>query len=273
MSQRYTIGPFAVGGDAPLLLIAGPCVIESAQMCIDAAGRLKEVAAAAGVTFIFKASYDKANRTSVTSFRGPGLEAGLATLAAVREQVGVPVTSDIHEPAQAAAAGEVLDMLQVPAFLCRQTDLLVAAGQTGKPVNVKKGQFVAPWDMKPAVEKVRSTGNSAVLLTDRGVCFGYNRLVTDFRAIPQMQSLGCPVIFDATHSAQEPGAGGTVTGGDRSAGPLLAKCAMAAGADGLFIETHPDPERAKSDAAVQLPLDQIAALLDTCLAIRAAARG
>jgi len=270
MTHRYTIGPFDVGAAAPLLLIAGPCVIESAQMCLDIAAHLKALAARLGVHFVFKASFDKANRTSVASYRGPGLDAGLAILAEVKRQLGVPVLSDIHEPGQAAPAAAVLDFLQVPAFLCRQTDLLVAAGRTGKPVNIKKGQFVAPWDMAPAVEKVRSTGNRQVLLTDRGASFGYNRLVSDFRAIPQMQALGCPVIFDATHSAQEPSAAGGVSGGDRSAGPLLARCAMAAGADGLFIETHPAPADAKSDAAVVLPLDELEGLLETCLAIRAA---
>ncbi len=272
MSEQRTIAGLAVGGDAPLLLIAGPCVIESREQCVDIAGRLKELCADRPINLVFKASYDKANRTSVTSFRGPGLDEGLATLAEVAGQLGLPVTSDIHEPAHAAPAGAVLDILQVPAFLCRQTDLLVAAGQTGKAVNIKKGQFVAPGDMGPAVEKVRSTGNDAVLLTDRGASFGYNRLVSDFRAVPQMQALGCPVVFDATHSAQEPGGGGTVTSGQRWAGPLLAKCAMAAGADGLFIETHPDPENAKSDAAVQLPLNELEGLLDTCLAIREAVR-
>lgn len=270
MAQQ--IGPFQVGSHAPLLLIAGPCVIESKQMCVDIAGELKRACAARGINYVFKASFDKANRTSVSSFRGPGLDPGLAILADVRKQVGVPVLTDIHQADQAAPAASAVDFLQIPAFLCRQTDLLVAAGKTGKPVNVKKAQFAAPWDMKPAVEKVRSTGNAQVMLTDRGTFFGYNRLVTDFRAIPQMQSLGCPVIFDATHSAQEPGGGGTVTAGDRSAGPLLARCAMAAGADGLFIETHPDPKNAKSDAAVVLPLTDLPALLDVCQAIRAAAR-
>ncbi|MDD4889593.1 MAG: 3-deoxy-8-phosphooctulonate synthase [Phycisphaerae bacterium] len=270
MSKDYQIGSFRVGGNAPLLLIAGPCVIESRQMCLDVAGALRDACRARGVNYVFKASFDKANRTSVSSFRGPGIDEGLSILADVKKSVGVPVLSDIHEPAQATPAARVLDILQIPAFLCRQTDLLIAAADTGKPVNIKKGQFVAPWDMKPAVEKVRSRGSAQVMLTERGTFFGYNRLVTDFRAIGQMQSLGCPVIFDATHSAQEPGGGGTVTGGDRSAGPVLARCAMAAGADGLFIETHPDIANAKSDQAVQLPLADLPALLDVCLAIRAA---
>ena len=273
MAASQKIGPFTVGGDAPLLLIAGPCVIESRTLCLEVAGRIKEIAVRLGVTFVFKASFDKANRTSGASFRGPGMDEGLAILADVRKTVGVPVLSDIHEPSQAAPVAAVVDILQIPAFLCRQTDLLLAAAKTGKPVNIKKGQFVAPWDMKPAVEKVRSAGNKAILLTERGTFFGYNRLVSDFRAIPQMQSLGCPVIFDATHSAQEPGGLGSATGGDRSAGPLLARCAMAAGADGLFIETHPDVANAKSDQAVQLPLDELEELLRICLAIRAATKG
>ncbi len=284
VSTMHSIGPFRVGGDGPLLLIAGPCVIESLAMCLEVAGTIKRLAAARGINFVFKASFDKANRTSVSSFRGPGLEAGLAVLAEVKRRVGVAVLSDIHEPGQAGPAAAVLDWLQIPAFLCRQTDLLLAAGRTGRPVNIKKGQFVAPWDMAAAVEKVRSTGNGAVLLTERGTFFGYNRLVSDFRAIPRMQELGCPVIFDATHSAQgapspdasgsgaPPGAAGSETGGDRSAGPLLARCAMAAGADGLFLEVHPDPPRAKSDRAVQLPLGELGGLLDVCLSIRAAAQ-
>ncbi len=270
MSQIQQIGPFLVGGDAPLLLIAGPCVIESRNMCLDLAERLRGLADRRGANFVFKASYDKANRTSADSFRGPGQAEGLDILADVKKRAGVPVLSDIHQPDQAGPAAAVLDFLQIPAFLCRQTDLLAAAGRTGRPVNIKKGQFVAPWDMAPAVRKVRSAGGQQVLLTDRGTCFGYNRLVSDFRAVPQMQSLGCPVVFDATHSAQEPGGGGAVTGGQRWAGPLLARCAMAAGADGLFLEVHPDPDRALSDAAVQLPIDDLPDLLDACLAIRAA---
>ena len=271
MTASYPIGSFRVGGDAPLLVIAGPCVIESRAMCLEVAGRIKEIAARLGVTFVFKASFDKANRTSGASFRGLGLDEGLAILADVRKTVGVPVLSDIHEANQAGPVAAVVDILQIPAFLCRQTDLLLAAAKAGKPVNIKKGQFLAPWDMKPAVEKVRSAGNKAILLTERGTFFGYNRLVSDFRSIPQMQSLGCPVIFDATHSAQEPGGLGSATGGERSVGPLLARCAMAAGADGLFIETHPDVAHAKSDQAVQLPLDELEDLLEVCLAIRAAA--
>jgi len=250
--------------------MAGPCVIESLELCLEIAEKLVAMQEQTGINFIFKSSFDKANRTSIDSFRGPGMDQGLAILADVRARVGVAVLSDIHEPGQAEPCAAVLDILQIPAFLCRQTDLLAAAGRTGRPVNIKKGQFVAPWDMRPAVEKVRAAGGSQIMLTERGTFFGYNRLVSDFRSIAQMQALGVPVIFDATHSAQAPGGGGTVSGGDRSAGPMLARCAMAAGADGLFIETHPDVARARSDQAVQLPLDAMADLLDVCLAIRAA---
>jgi 2-dehydro-3-deoxyphosphooctonate aldolase (KDO 8-P synthase) len=266
-----SIGSVRVG-EGTLALIAGPCMAESLRLCQDVAGRLKEICDPLGIGFVFKASYDKANRSSVESYRGPGLDTGLEWLATVARETGVPVLSDIHEPTQAAPAAEVLDALQIPAFLCRQTDLLLAAGRTGKCVNVKKGQFVAPWDMSQAIRKVRSTGNEQVLLTERGTTFGYNRLVSDFRAIPQMQQFA-PVVFDATHSVQEPGGLGNASGGQREFAPVLARAAVAAGADALFIETHPDPDAAKSDAASQLPLDSMREILERCLAIFHAARG
>ena len=262
-SHACRIGPVEFG-TGTLALIAGPCLAESLSLCVDVAGAVADVCRKLGVGYVFKASYDKANRTSLTSPRGPGLDEGLRWLAAVREQIGVPVLSDVHEPAQAAAAGEVLDGLQIPAFLCRQTDLLVAAARTGKTVNIKKGQFVAPWDMAPAVQKVRDSGNDQVLLTERGTSFGYNRLVTDFRGIPQMQQLA-PVVFDATHSVQEPGGLGSASGGQSEYAATLSNAAMAVGADGLFLETHPHPPEALSDAACQLPVDQLEPLLARCL--------
>jgi len=265
------IGPVEIGAGAPAL-IAGPCVAESLQLCVDVAGELADLCRALGVGYVFKASYDKANRTSGEGYRGPGLDVGLGWLRSVAEQVHVPVLSDIHEPSQAARASQVLDCLQIPAFLCRQTDLLLAAGRTGLPVNIKKGQFMAPWDMAEAVAKVRGTGNEKVLVTERGTLFGYNRLVTDFRAIRQMQEFA-PVVFDATHSVQEPGGLGRASGGKRRFVPLLASAAMAVGADALFIETHPDPDRAKSDAASQVPLREMKTLLGRCLRIFRAARG
>ena len=269
-SQTCTIGPVAIPGERPAL-IAGPCTAESLQMCLDVAGRLAEICGRIGMGYVFKASYDKANRTSGEGSRGPGLEAGLGWLAEVKRQIGVPVLSDVHDVSQVAAAADVLDCIQVPAFLCRQTDLLIAAGQAGRAVNIKKGQFMAPWDMAQAVAKVRSTGNDNVLVTERGTMFGYNRLVTDFRAVPQMQ-LFAPVVFDATHSTQEPGGRGSESGGQRQHALLLAAAAMAAGADALFVETHPEPDRAESDAACQTPLADMPAFLNRCLAVFAAAR-
>lgn len=272
-SIGFTFNPHA-RGSAGLLLIAGPCVIESQQLCLDIGGRVKELAAKLGVPYIFKASFDKANRSSAKSFRGQGLEGGLKILAAVREQLKVPVTTDVHESEQCAAVGEVVDVLQIPAFLCRQTDLLVASAKTGKPVNIKKGQFMAPFEMSNAVEKVHAAGNSNVLLTERGTFFGYNRLVNDFTGLPQMQALGgadgTPVIMDATHSTQLPGGLGHATAGQRQYVPLLAKCAIAAGANGLFIEVHPTPEKSASDAATILNLADLPGVLEQCLAIRAA---
>jgi 2-dehydro-3-deoxyphosphooctonate aldolase (KDO 8-P synthase) len=277
------IGPAKAGGFTwdlaasrpPFLLIAGPCVIESLDLCLSIAGEVKATAARLGIPYVFKASFDKANRSSAASYRGFGLDKGLEILAQVREQIGVPVTTDIHESDQASHAAHAVDLLQIPAFLCRQTDLLVAAGQTGKPVNIKKGQFMAPWEMANAVDKVLATGNGHVMLTERGTFFGYNRLVNDFTGIPQMQALGAkngrggtPVLMDATHSTQLPGGLGHATAGQREYVPLLAKAATVAGANGLFIEVHPTPEKSPSDAATILPLAHLSHLLEQCLALR-----
>jgi 2-dehydro-3-deoxyphosphooctonate aldolase (KDO 8-P synthase) len=249
-----------------LAVIAGPCMAENLDLCLEVAGRMTEICAELDIGYVFKASFDKANRTSADSYRGPGMDTALRWFEKVARDVGVPIVSDIHDPAQAAPAAEVLDCLQIPAFLCRQTDLLVAAAATGKTVNIKKGQFMAPGDMAQAVDKVRGAGNENVLLTERGTTFGYNRLITDFRGIPEMQQFA-PVVFDATHSVQEPGGLGNASGGKRKYAPLLAYAAMAAGADALFIETHTNPDSAKSDAASQLPLDEMPAVLRKCLEI------
>ncbi len=255
------VGGVRVGGGEPLALIAGPCVIDGADATAEIARRLAEVCAGLDVPLIFKASFDKANRTAVSSFRGPGLEEGLEVLAGIKDQVGVPVLSDIHEPGQAEPAAEVLDALQVPAFLCRQTDLLTAAGRTGRPVNVKKGQFLAPWDMQHVVAKVESTGNRQVLLTERGASFGYNNLVADMRSLPVLRGLGYPVVFDGTHSVQLPGGQGGSSGGQREMVPTLVRAAVAAGIDALFLEVHPEPETARSDPATMLRLDDLPDLL------------
>ena len=262
------IGPVTVG-EGRLVLIAGPCMAESLELCLQVGETLAQMCGRLGVGLVFKSSYDKANRTSGARPRGPGIEQGLEWLALVRERLRVPVLSDVHDVPQAVLAGKVLDCLQIPAFLCRQTDLLLAAGATGRAVNVKKGQFMPPANMKFAAEKIRSAGNPNVLLTERGTTFGYDLLVNDFRSIPIMRQFA-PVAFDATHSIQRPGAG-DVTGGDRQFVPVLAKAAVAAGADALFIETHPDPDRALSDAASQWPLDQMEELLRRCVDIRKAA--
>lgn len=257
------------GGDK-LFFICGPCVLESRQVVMETATELAAISERLEIPIIFKASFDKANRTSIDSFRGPGLAVGLTLLAEVGEETGLPLISDIHSPEQAARAMEVLDVLQIPAFLCRQTDLLVAAGETGKVVNIKKGQFMAPGDMASAVGKVRSTGNQQVWLTERGSSFGYNNLVVDMRGVPIMQALGCPVVFDATHSVQLPGGLGNKSGGDRSLAPVLARAAVAAGADGVFMEVHPDPERALCDGPNSLPLDQVEDLIRQLSALRQA---
>ncbi len=263
--RTCTLGDITVG-DGRLALIAGPCVAESLELCLTVAGAMAELCEALEIGYVFKASFDKANRSSLQSYRGPGLEQGLAWLAEVRRRVGCPVLSDVHEPSQCPTAGEVLDVLQIPAFLCRQTDLLVAAARTGKCVNIKKGQFMAPWDMPNAVEKVRQAGNENVLITERGTSFGYNRLVTDFRGLIQMRG-AAPVCFDATHSVQEPGGLGDASGGRREFAAPLARAAMAVGADALFIETHPDPDRGRSDAANMVALADMPDLLGACVKI------
>ncbi|MCP4250512.1 MAG: 3-deoxy-8-phosphooctulonate synthase [bacterium] len=257
------LGPVPIGAGQPLALIAGPCVIESLEHSLELAERIAQIARRQGFPLVFKASFDKANRSSGGSFRGPGLEEGLAVLTEVRRRFDLPVISDIHLPDQATAAGEVLDCLQIPAFLCRQTDLLLAAGRAGRCVNVKKGQFMAPEHMAGAVEKIRAIGNKNVLLTERGTFFGYGRLVNDFTAIPRMRRYA-PVVFDATHSCQLPGAAGEITGGQREFVPLLALAGVAAGADALFLEVHDDPDRAKSDPATVYPLDGLESLLERC---------
>ena len=261
------------GGGSPLLWIAGPCVIESRDHTLGVARALAALADRFGIALIFKASFDKANRTSGKSFRGLGMEAGLRVLAGVKAETGLPVTTDIHESAQVSAVAEVVDLLQVPAFLARQTDLLVAAGRSGRAVNVKKGQFMAPWDMKNVVAKMDEAGNPNLLLTERGTTFGYGNLVNDMRAIPWMQDLGRPVIFDATHSVQTPGSQGDRTGGDRRMVPFLARAAVAAGCDGVFVETHPDPDAAPSDGPNMIPLDALPELIAQCQRIRAALGG
>ena len=262
MPEFDIAGKAAVGGKRRPLVIAGPCVIESEEHCLRMARALKDLAARARLPLIFKASFDKANRSSVRSYRGPGLEEGLRILQAVRAETGLPVLSDIHDPSQASPASRVLDVLQIPAFLCRQTDLLLAAAATGLPVNVKKGQFLSPWETRNIVEKIRSRGNSRILLTERGASFGYQNLVVDFRSIPIMQGFDCPVIFDATHSVQLPGQGGDRSGGDRAFIPTLARAGIAAGADGLFVEVHDRPDEALSDGPNALPLSEFPRLLD-----------
>jgi 2-dehydro-3-deoxyphosphooctonate aldolase (KDO 8-P synthase) len=274
--HTVAVGDIQIGGTHPLALIGGPCAIESEKHALMTAERLAAVAASRRVPFIYKSSYDKANRSSVRSHRGPGLSAGLRILRTVRAEIGVPVLSDVHQISEVEPAAEVLDVLQIPAFLCRQTDLLLAAGRTGKPVNIKKGQFVAPRDMGNVVEKILSTGNRAILLTERGTSFGYNNLVVDFRALADMRETGYPVIFDATHSVQLPGAAGTRSGGERQYVPALARAAVAFGIDALFMEMHEDPDRTLpdgrplSDGPNMLRIDDLPRLLDEILAIRGA---
>ena len=261
---------FEVGLDQPIFLIAGPCVIESRQLALDTAGMLKEICAELGVPFIYKSSYDKANRSSGASFRGPGADAGLKILAEVRRTIGVPVLTDVHEIAQIEAAAAVVDVLQTPAFLCRQTDFINAAASAGRPVNIKKGQFLAPGDMKNVVAKARkASGTDNILVCERGTSFGYNNLVSDMRSLAIMRETGCPVVFDATHSVQLPGGQGTVSGGQREFVPVLARAAVAAGVSGLFMETHPDPAKALSDGPNAWPLARMKALLATLKALDA----
>jgi 2-dehydro-3-deoxyphosphooctonate aldolase (KDO 8-P synthase) len=254
---------FEVGQDRPFFLIAGPCVIESEALVIEVAGRLQEMTAALNIPFIFKASFDKANRSSRSSFRGPGLEGGLKALAKVRDQIGVPVLTDVHEDTPLDEVAAVVDVLQTPAFLCRQTNFIVAACSLGKPVNIKKGQFLSPWEMQNVVDKARSTGNMQIMVCERGFSFGYNNLVSDMRALAVMRSTGCPVVFDATHSVQLPGGQGDSSGGQREFVPVLARAAVAAGIAGIFMETHPNPAKALSDGPNAWPLDRMRPLLGT----------
>jgi 2-dehydro-3-deoxyphosphooctonate aldolase (KDO 8-P synthase) len=268
MAQHRTvsIGDLSVGNDRPFTLIAGPCAIESREHAIEVADAIVGVCAKLGVPLIYKSSFDKANRTSVSSGRGIGMEEGLSILADVRSRFGCPVLTDVHEPHQCAVAAEAVDVLQIPAFLCRQTDLLLAAGETGKAVNVKKGQFLAPWDMTNVAAKVASTGNRNILLTDRGTSFGYNTLVSDMRGLPQMALTGYPVVFDATHSVQQPGGQGGTSGGQREFVPVLARAALAIGVGAVFMETHPDPDNAPSDGPNMVPLAELSGLLETFMA-------
>jgi 2-dehydro-3-deoxyphosphooctonate aldolase (KDO 8-P synthase) len=249
------------GGGLPPLIIAGPCVIETEDITLHTARRLKEICSKVGLPLLFKSSYDKANRTSITSFRGPGMEKGLRILSDIRESLDLPVISDVHSVGEVKPASEALDVLQIPAFLCRQTDLVTAASETGKPVNIKKGQFLAPWDVKNIIEKFRSTGNENIIITERGVSFGYNNLVVDFRAIPIMRSFGYPVVFDVTHSLQLPGGQGTSSGGQRQFAPHFMRAATAVGIDGLFMEVHPEPDKALCDGPNMIPLDELESLL------------
>ncbi|MGE5188552.1 MAG: 3-deoxy-8-phosphooctulonate synthase [Gemmatimonadota bacterium] len=271
MAQAVIAGRIRVGGGSPPVFIAGPCVLESEGLALTVAGFLADLGARLSAAVVFKGSFDKANRSAASSYRGPGIGEGLRILEEVKRRSGLPVTTDVHDPAQARAAAKTVDMLQIPAFLCRQTDLLTAAGETGLPVNIKKGQFMAPWDMANAVDKIVRTGNRNVLVTERGTTFGYNNLVVDFRALPAIREAICPVVFDATHSVQLPGGAGTASSGDRRFVAPLARAAIAAGVDGIFLEVHPDPDKALSDGPNSLPLAEVERLWRTLLEIRAAA--
>jgi 2-dehydro-3-deoxyphosphooctonate aldolase (KDO 8-P synthase) len=263
---------FEVGAQQPFFLIAGPCVVESEGLVLETAGRMKEITTALGIPYIFKASYDKANRSSAKSFRGPGIEAGLRILAEVKRQLNLPVLTDVHEDTPLAEVASVVDVLQTPAFLCRQTNFIVSASSQGRPVNVKKGQFLSPWEMRNVVEKARSTGNEQVLVCERGFTFGYNNLVVDMRSLAVLRETGAPVVFDATHSVQLPGGQGTSSGGQREFVPVLARAAVAAGVAGVFMETHPDPSRALSDGPNAWPLDRMRSLLEVLKELDAAAK-
>ena len=263
---------FEVGLDQPFFLIAGPCVVESEQLQIDTAATLKEITGKLGINFIFKSSFDKANRTSLNSFRGPGMEEGLRVLAEVKRQLGVPVLTDVHEYTPMDEVASVVDVLQTPAFLVRQTDFIRKVCEAGKPVNIKKGQFLSPWDMKPVVEKAKSTGNQQIMVCERGASFGYNNLVSDMRSLAVMRDTGCPVVFDATHSVQLPGGQGSSSGGQREFVPVLARAAIAVGVSGVFMETHPDPSKALSDGPNAWPLGKMRALLETMLELDAATK-
>jgi 2-dehydro-3-deoxyphosphooctonate aldolase (KDO 8-P synthase) len=269
-SKVVEVAQWKIGPGNPLLWILGPCVIESRDLVLSVADHLASMASRMKIQVVFKSSFDKANRSSGKTFRGPGIQEGMRILEEVRQKTGLPVLTDIHETAQAQPAAEVCDILQIPAFLARQTDLLFAAGKTGRVINVKKGQFMAPWDMKNVVSKLAEVDNHRVILTERGSTFGYGNLVTDMRSIPLMQDLGAPVVFDATHAVQMPGAGGDRSSGDRRMVPYLAKAAVAAGCDGLFLETHPDPENALSDGPNMIALSNLSKLIETCMRIRQA---
>lgn len=269
MNNKVTISNNTeIGKGLPLCIIAGPCVIEEYSIMLKIAKTLKDITQKLGLPYIFKASYDKANRTSISSFRGPGIDEGLEMLSSIRKEVGVPVTSDIHLMEEAEKASKVLDLIQIPAFLCRQTDFILAAARTGKPVNIKKGQFLAPWDMANVIKKAESTGNKNLLITERGASFGYNNLVSDMRSIPIMQKTGCPVVFDATHSVQLPGGQGDSSGGNREYAPVLARAAVAAGADAVFMEIHPDPDKALCDGPNSLRLDDAEKIITQLARIR-----
>ncbi len=271
-NPHVTVGAATFGNDLPLTLIAGPCQLESREHAFAIAGRVKEMTAKLGIGLVFKMSFDKANRTSLAGKRGLGLDKALAVFADLRQELGLAVLTDVHEREQCAEIAEVVDILQIPAFLCRQTDLLVAAAKTGKPVNIKKGQFLAPWDMRNVAAKVTESGNPNVILTERGASFGYNTLVSDMRALPIMAAMGAPVVFDATHSVQQPGGQGASSGGDRRYVPVLARAAVAVGVAGVFIETHEDPDNAPSDGPNMVPIDQLPALLEDLMALDAIAK-
>ena len=272
-ARRVRVGAVAIGGEEPLALIAGPCVIESRDAALRHAERVRDAAAAAGMPVVYKSSFDKANRTSLAGFRGIGMDEGLAILAEVRREIGVPILTDVHEAGQAAPVAAVVDVLQTPAFLCRQTDFIVAVARAGKPVNLKKGQFLSPAEMEQVVAKAASTGNRDLLVTERGFAFGYNNLVADMRSLAVLGDTGCPVVFDATHSVQRPGGLGTESGGDRRFVPLLARAAVAAGVSAVFMEVHEDPSRARSDGATSLPLAELPALLRELATIDRVIRG
>jgi 2-dehydro-3-deoxyphosphooctonate aldolase (KDO 8-P synthase) len=263
--RHVTIGDIEIGNDLPLVMIAGPCVMESRDHALDMSGRLAEMAKDLGVGLIYKTSYDKANRTSATGERGVGLDDALSVFADIKKETGLPVLTDVHEPDHCARVAEAVDVLQIPAFLCRQTDLLVAAAKTGKAINVKKGQFLAPWDMANVVAKIEAAGNTDVMVCERGASFGYNTLISDMRALPILAKTGCPVVFDATHSVQQPGGQGTSSGGQREFAPVLARAAVAVGVAAVFMETHQDPDKAPSDGPNMIPIDQLPEIVETLL--------
>jgi len=263
--NHVSIAGLTLGNDLPMVLLAGPCVMESREHALETANALADMARSLGVGLIYKSSFDKANRTSLKGARGVGMDVALPIFAEIRETVGIPVVTDVHTPEQCAPVAEVVDVLQIPAFLCRQTDLLVAAAKTGRALNVKKGQFLAPWDMANVVDKVREAGNTSVMLCERGASFGYNTLVTDMRSLPIMATTGCPIVFDATHSVQQPGGRGSASGGQREFAPVLARAAVAVGVAAVFIETHPDPDQAPSDGPNMIPIKKLPAIVETLL--------